>query len=100
MGYVGVAGLEKRERAKDSRSAPEDKVAASYGRKPLALPGLKGAYISERKKGAVLNMRIPAELRERVKVRARASGLSLACYVRLVLEEAVTSTGEGRRRNG
>jgi len=64
---------------------------------PPQLPGLKSAHLSERRKGAVLNMRIPAELRERVKTRAQAEGLSLACYVRLVLEQAVTDREEGRR---
>jgi predicted DNA binding CopG/RHH family protein len=55
-----------------------------------AIPGLKTAYLSARKKDAVLNMRIPVELRKLVKARARKESLSLACYVRLVLEEAVT----------
>lgn len=62
--------------------AMEDQLAA--------LPGLKSAHISERKKEAVLNMRIPSELRDLAKARAHAGGISLACYVRLVLEEAVT----------
>lgn len=57
---------------------------------PAALPGLKSAHISERRKEAILNMRIPAELRDLAKARAHAGGISLACYVRLVLEEAVT----------
>lgn len=68
-----------------------------YEGKPAKLQGLKAAHLAARKKDAVLNMRISLELRERVKARAMASGLSLASYVRLVLEEAVTDRRRMRR---
>ena len=54
--------------------------------------GLKAAHYEARPKDAALNMRLSPALMEDVRARAQAMGLSLAGYVRAVLEESLTES--------
>lgn len=51
------------------------------------LSGFKPMRFELKRKEAALNMRLPAELMDAVRAKARAQGIPYSRYVRMVLEE-------------